>query len=134
MVLMSINIDYKFRNWVSGFVLANVRHNIQEKIVPRENGTGEKRRWDALFIPAMWGHAQKLKPVWCAGHVDRTGARSNAYRILTRKFHGKCPLGEARRKMKDNISGIFGDRLLRWEMGVAELESCPMHICGIREI
>jgi hypothetical protein len=38
-----------------------------------------------------------------AGHVARTGAKSNAYMILLGKPEGKRPLGRPRRRWEDNI-------------------------------
>jgi hypothetical protein len=38
-----------------------------------------------------------------AGHVARTGAKRNAYRILVGKPEGKRPLGRPRRMWEDNI-------------------------------
>jgi hypothetical protein len=38
-----------------------------------------------------------------AGHVARTGAKRNAYRILVGKPEGKRPLGRPRRRWMDDI-------------------------------
>jgi hypothetical protein len=44
MVIMSINIDHKFRNRVQDFYLTIVVIMFKKKFVSSDNGTGEKRR------------------------------------------------------------------------------------------
>jgi hypothetical protein len=44
-----------------------------------------------------------------AGHVARTGEKSNAYRLLVGKPEGKRPLGRPRRRWVDNIRMDLGD-------------------------
>jgi hypothetical protein len=45
-----------------------------------------------------------------AGHVERTGKKSNAYRTLVEKSKRKRPLGKPRRRWVDNINMDLTER------------------------
>jgi hypothetical protein len=47
-----------------------------------------------------------------AGHIVRTGAKRNTYRILVGKPEGKRPLGKPRRRWVDNIKMYLNE--IRW--------------------
>jgi hypothetical protein len=46
----------------------------------------------------------KSRRIRLAGHVARTGAKRNAYRILVGKPEGKRPLRRPRHRWEDNIT------------------------------
>jgi hypothetical protein len=50
--------------------------------------------------------------IW-AGHVARTGEKSNPYRVLVGMPGGKSPLGKPRRKREDDIKMYL--REIRWD-------------------
>jgi hypothetical protein len=76
--------------------------------------TGEWRKLhneelhDLYSSPSIIRIIKSRRMRW-AGHVARTGEKSNAYRLLTVKPEGKRPLGRPRRKWVDNIRMDLGE-------------------------
>jgi hypothetical protein len=51
----------------------------------------------------------KSRSMRWAGHVERIGAKRNAYRLLVGKPEGRRPLGRPRRRWVDNIRIALGE-------------------------
>jgi hypothetical protein len=74
----------------------------------RDEVTGEWRKLhneklrDLYFSPSII-RIIKSRRMRSAGHIERMGAKMNAYRLLVGKPDGRRPLGRPRRRWVDNI-------------------------------